>query len=241
MSEAAKKRVDKATVKRCLIENTAESNHVDYVHCLPRSTEGPLLDKLEFAWGMERFTLNVDTRYNILRLSPKFHTAFDENKWLLLPETQIIGAYYDARNTRTLPKIDAEHYKYTLIVHEDMWGIPIHRQKDPPPGPSVPLLAEDFTYYPYPYHGFPTIESHVHPRFIICNSGSKLEAASDPFQWQKGHEASTINDLAKVQAIWNSWKEVIPTGEFLAKTSDGGDPDIKDDNSQRTTPPESSK
>ena len=42
MSEAAKKRVDKVTKKRCLIENTAESNHLDYAHCLPRSTKGTL-------------------------------------------------------------------------------------------------------------------------------------------------------------------------------------------------------
>ncbi|KAF8805711.1 hypothetical protein BYT27DRAFT_7257992 [Phlegmacium glaucopus] len=65
MSEAAKKHVDKASWKHCLIENTAESNHIDYAHCLRRSTKGRLLDKLKFAWNMERFTLNVDTRYNI--------------------------------------------------------------------------------------------------------------------------------------------------------------------------------
>lgn len=96
MSKAAQRRVDRATCsnpeligKRCLIENTDESNIVEYVHCLPRSTKGPLvslpyfslmtgnnlwlqLDSLEFAWNMPRFTLNVDSRYNIIRrrLSP---------------------------------------------------------------------------------------------------------------------------------------------------------------------------
>jgi hypothetical protein len=43
MTDAAKRRVDHATenltAKRCLIENTNESNHVDYSHCLPRSTK----------------------------------------------------------------------------------------------------------------------------------------------------------------------------------------------------------
>ena len=43
MTDAAKRRVDyateKLTAKRCLIENTNESNHVDYSHCLPRSTK----------------------------------------------------------------------------------------------------------------------------------------------------------------------------------------------------------
>ena len=42
VSAAAKRRVDKATDKRCLIENTPESNHIEYAHCLPRPTEGPM-------------------------------------------------------------------------------------------------------------------------------------------------------------------------------------------------------
>jgi hypothetical protein len=95
--------------------------------------------------------------------------------------------------------------------------------------------AEDFTYYPYPYHGFPTIESHVHPRFIICNSGSKLDRAKELFKWQKSYEMSTIADLARVQDIWNSWRRTVLTDEFLRMASKGGDPDIRDDNSQKTS------
>jgi hypothetical protein len=90
MSAAAKRRVDRATEnlsgKRCLIENTDESNAVEYAHCLPRSTKHGLvslprwgltrlavinllsqLDSLEFAWNMPRFTLNVDARTNVIR------------------------------------------------------------------------------------------------------------------------------------------------------------------------------
>ncbi|KAH9058353.1 hypothetical protein EDB87DRAFT_1626195 [Lactarius vividus] len=228
MKKPAKKRVDKVTPKRCLITNG--SKHLDYAHCLPRSTKGRLLDRLEFAWNMERFTLNVDTRYNILRLSATFHRAFDANDWLLLPETRIIDAYYNARNTRKLPNIDAEVYRYTLVPHEDMWEIPIHRQKSPPPDlPMRPPPTDFFNYYLYPYHDFPTIESHVHPRFVICNSGSKLGAATGVYE-------TTKDGLAKVLAIWNSWKQVVPTREFIEKTSEGGDPDIEDDSSQKTTP-----
>ncbi|KAF8814271.1 hypothetical protein BYT27DRAFT_7250201 [Phlegmacium glaucopus] len=74
--------------------------------------------------------------------------------------------------------------------------------------------AEDFTYYPHPYHGFPIILSHVHSCFVICNSGSKLEA--NLFQWQKGYEMSK-DDLVKLQAIWNSWRHVVPMQEFIKK------------------------
>jgi hypothetical protein len=92
-------------------------------------------------------------------------------------------------------------------------------------------LAEDFTYYSYPYNGLPTIESHVHPRFIICNSGSKVE--HDLVPWQ--HYETRNVDLGKVQAIWITWKTTEPTEEFLRMTSKGGDPDVRDDNSQKTS------
>ncbi|KAH8976874.1 hypothetical protein EDB86DRAFT_3013841 [Lactarius hatsudake] len=230
MTKPAKKRVDKVTPKRCLI--TYGSKYLDYTHCLPRSTKEPLLDRLEFAWNMERFTLNVDTRYNIIRLSSTLHRAFDADDWLLLPETRIIDAYYNARNTRGLPDIDAEVYKYTLVPREEMWEIPIHRQKPPPPdSPMRPPPKDFFSYYLYPYHDFPTIESHVHPRFIICNSGAKLVAATGIYE-----TTNLKDDLTKVQVIWNSWRQAVLTKEFLEKTSEGGDPDIEDDSSEKTTP-----
>jgi len=50
ISQVGKRRVDRATCsnpeligKRCLVENTDESNIVEYVHCLPRSTKGGLV------------------------------------------------------------------------------------------------------------------------------------------------------------------------------------------------------
>ncbi|KAH9067526.1 hypothetical protein EDB87DRAFT_1583673 [Lactarius vividus] len=136
---------------------------------------------------MEPSTLNLDTRYNILRrvfvllfltfmyadvylVSPNIHKTFVMNEWLLLPETDIIDTYYNAINTRKLLNIDAKVYQYTLIAHEDVNGAPIRRQKVILPQPG-PMKSDDFTYYSYPYHDFPTIGSHA--RFFICNSGSK--------------------------------------------------------------------
>ena len=114
--------------------------------------------------------------------------------------------------------------------------IPIHRQKFPPPGPPMPPLADDFTHYPYPYHDFPTIVSHVHPRFIICNSGSKLDSAKEIYKWLKKYEIGTRDDLAKVQDIWNAWKKTAPTGEFDMDSPKGGDSDVSDNNSEKTRP-----
>jgi len=114
-----------------------------------------------------------------------------------------------------------------------MWEILIHRQKFPPPARPLHPFACDFTYYPHPYHDFPVITSHVHPRFIICNSGSKLEV--NLLKWQTDYEARK-NDLTKVQAIWNSWKRTVPTGGFIKKVSVDDSSDVKDDDSQKTTP-----
>jgi hypothetical protein len=114
-----------------------------------------------------------------------------------------------------------------------MLEIPIHRQKFPPPQQPLRPSACDFTYYPHPYYDFPSIVSHVHPRFVICNSGSKLEA--DVFKWQTQYEAHK-DDLAKVQAIWNSWRMAILKGPFVTRIPVDDNPDIKDDDSHKTTP-----
>ncbi|KAH9038082.1 hypothetical protein EDB85DRAFT_1888140 [Lactarius pseudohatsudake] len=207
MLVGTKGRVDEVA-KRCLIKNTTGSAGLDYVHCL----KSHQLNMLEFAWNMEPFTLNLNTRRNIIH----FHLD--------------------------------EVYHYTLIAHQDMQQ-PIYRQKSPPLGhlaaPMEPP-AEDPTYYPYPYHDFPTIKSRVHPSFIICNSGFKLEGRW--FQWKKEYETRKL-DLAKLCDIWYSWKNprAAPTGGSASTpdASDGG-PDIEDDggtgtdiednSSQRTTP-----
>ncbi|KAH9077105.1 hypothetical protein EDB83DRAFT_2311708 [Lactarius deliciosus] len=246
MMAGAKSRVDKVTVKRCLIENKTEFSGLDYVHCLKRSTGGRLariileshqLDRLEFAWNMEPSTLNVDTRYNIIRLSPSFHKTFNANEWLLLPETRIIDAYYDGIDTHKFPIFEDEVYEYTLLAHQSMQKIPIRRQNSTLPSdlptPTEPP-AENFTYYHYPYHDFPTIKSHVHPRFVICDSGPKLYGHW--FEWKKEHEAREY-DIGKVSDIWYSWTKdrAAPTGGSTKTTSDGGNPDIKVNSSQKTT------
>lgn len=81
------------------------------------------LDSLEFAWNMPRFTLNVDTRYNVILRTPfslyslgfayihvvssKFRILFDSDRWLLLPETSIIDIYDDAiKKEQKFPIID---------------------------------------------------------------------------------------------------------------------------------------
>ena len=112
-----------------------------------------------------------------------------------------------------------------------MSQIPIHRQNSPPPGPLAdPPRTEDFIHYANPYRDLPTIESHVHPRFVICNSGLKL------FNATRQAETLLPNDLRRVLAIWRSWTKPVPSGDFVDKVIEREDPNVEDDNSQRTAP-----
>ena len=225
------------------------------------------LDSLEFAWNMPRFTLNVDTRANVIRrtffpnlkcifltltlalVSSKFHRLFDLNHWLLVPEASIINAYYDARNKRrNFPIIEVRttllpihcltnrlqqrpSYKYTVVAHPNMLHVPIHRQNSLPTDENEPPV--DYTFYPHPYHNFPVIVSHVHPRFVICNTGAKLLGPTD---WP----VDLLNlDMLKIQGIWKAWSQLVdrskPDGQAFVNNPYNGDPDFGDNDSLRTS------
>ena len=224
------------------------------------------LDSLEFAWNMPRFTLNIDTRANVIRrtfypnlkcifltltsasVSSKFHKLFDSNRWLLLPETSIIKTYYNAKNKK-FPDIDVRtvlyfiscyyltlrqqpSYKYTLVAHPDMRLVPIHRQNSPPTDEDAP--PQDFTFYPHPYHDFPVIVSHVHPRFVVCNTGAKLIGSTE---WPQ--DVMEASDVIMVINIWKRWSRVVnrsqPDAQAFLKNPYNGGSDFGDDNSEHTT------
>ncbi|KAH9013257.1 hypothetical protein EDB84DRAFT_1680484 [Lactarius hengduanensis] len=221
MPKPAKKRVDKVTPKRCLI--TYGSKYLDNAHCLPRSTKEPLLDRLEFAWNMERFTLNVDTRYKH-HPSESPHCIGHSMRMIgyFSPETRIIDAYYNARNTRGLPDIDAKVYKYTLVsTRGDAGDTDTNRQKPPPPDSPMRPPPRGFvlTITLYPYMTSPLSNRMSIPVQLYATAAPKLVAATGLYE-----TTNLKDDLVKVQVIWNSWMKAVLTKEFLEKTSDGADP-----------------
>ncbi|GJJ12744.1 hypothetical protein Clacol_006989 [Clathrus columnatus] len=181
---AAKRRVDKATKSltgtKCLIENTDGHNQVQYVHCLPPTTNSSILDFLEYHWNLDRGTLNVDSRENVIRLSPKFQYLFENKLMFLLPEPHIINLYYEAATARLTPaqrraSFPERTYQYRLIAHPYMKRVPIHRQRDSSiENDDSALVFTDFAFHSYPYDRFPVIVSHVHPRYVIYNAGQKI-------------------------------------------------------------------
>ena len=109
--------------------------------------------------------------------------------------------------------------------------VPIHRQKSPPSNDDKPPL--DFTFYPHPYHDFPVIVSHVHPRFVICNTGAKLIGPTD---WPADGRAV---DMLKVLNIWRRWSRAVdrgqPDGQAFYMNPRNGNSDVSDNDSVHTS------
>ena len=126
-------------------------------------------------------------------------------------------------------------YKYTLVAHPDMRLVPIHRQNSIPTDEDAPPL--NFTLYTYPYvHNFPTIVSHAHPRFIICNAGAKLASNLDVHIWSK--QGDWLEEMTMINEIWNAWSKVVdqdqPDGRAFVQTKPSNH-NISDSDSQHTT------
>jgi hypothetical protein len=108
--------------------------------------------------------------------------------------------------------------------------VPIHRQNSPPTNEDEPPF--DFTFYPHPYHDFPVIVSHVHPRFVICNTGAELNSSTE---WPEDGRAV---DMLKVLNIWKRWSRVVsrgqPDGQAFYMNPANDNPDISDNDSVHT-------
>lgn len=206
----ALKRVNEApgniTRLRCLIDNIESRHVVDYAHVLSRADgkKNELMSNLERSWGIEPGTLNSNSHRNIFRLSAKFHRLFDEGKWLLLPETKILDEYNQHYANQGLPidfpAVMHDSYKYTLVAHPDMKQVAIHRRTE-----GIEISSPSaFKTFVYPYEDFPTIVSHVHPRFIIFNSGQKLDKLLKIKAFLKGN-ADVDKRLKDVAKIYHNW------------------------------------
>lgn len=222
--EKAKGRVDMVAAKRCLLENTDEVNALDYAHVLDRGSSDETLTALEYSWGMDHMTLNVDSRYNMFCLNRTFHRLFDENGWLLIPEEAIMNEYHEdyvVRKRKKIPSLENHQppYNYTLVANLMMAEVPIHLQRrkeeanDNQSNNEVDFNLEDaFVCHILPFQGLPAIKSHVHPRFVICNSGRKLKKSL-----LRADEYETVNfphrdALRRIVDIYESWIEpgIIP-------------------------------
>ncbi|KAF8870407.1 hypothetical protein CPB84DRAFT_1855579 [Gymnopilus junonius] len=220
--------------KRCIIENIEEINAVQYAHLLSRSTPNSIITSLEYSWGLQPGHLNVDSRFNIFRLNARLHYAFDRGYWLLIPSPTILREFENHKqrgpknnNFMNICK-DQGPFEYNLVPMKKMMSIPIHRQVDSPNRPVIPR-EKHFTYHHFPFHSFPTIKSHVHPRYVIFNAGQKMAN-------RLYYELTFRNELKSVKAIYDAWIEpapLLPEWETAEDKEDKeGDRDDKSNNKE---------
>ncbi|KAL4255928.1 hypothetical protein AB1N83_012973, partial [Pleurotus pulmonarius] len=69
----------------CVVSGmTDEIDDIEYSHIVARTTQPPTLNKCEWCWGMDYYTLNLDTRQS---LRANLHSFFNQPKagWLWVP------------------------------------------------------------------------------------------------------------------------------------------------------------
>ncbi|THH20792.1 hypothetical protein EW146_g618 [Bondarzewia mesenterica] len=174
----------------CLI--TSHNNYdavLHHCHLLPQSdrNEHTKLTSLEWAWGIQYFSLNVDKPTNMIRLKCDLHALFDRGQFIFLPSTNVIEQLYKHElvraanpNTQLSPITDKYNgqtiFEYRLVPLGKM-GAMCCVLRDP--NAPTTVSAADQVLGPevlhcYPYDTLPVLRSHVLPHFVLYNSGREL-------------------------------------------------------------------
>ena len=80
---------------------------------------------------------------------------------------------------------------------------------------NIDFDKEDaFITHTYPFHQFPIIESHIHPRFVIYDAGKKLISGSAALSFFEVHPDLKVT-LKKVVRLFRCWTAVRSRDDFL--------------------------
>ncbi|PPR01844.1 hypothetical protein CVT24_001732 [Panaeolus cyanescens] len=226
------------TGNKCLIEHRAnsESSHMSIQLChifgRANSLNNRLMTSIEYFWGLKKYSLNLDSRYNCMYAGNDLHGMFDHGGWCLIPEKQILLDYQEATNAdgfhhgKTLYKAmhpepkklkdtdedeskDDNHYTYKLVpLDSEMKKTLIHRFHV-----EVPTDPSHFTTYFYPFNDLPPIRSHIHPKFVIISLGKLM---GNPYRFLSDNRLAPYHEhLTIINALWTKWsKELRPSQEY---------------------------
>lgn len=142
-------------------------------------------------------------------MNSRLHHAFDRGHWLLLPGSKVLRKSENHKqrgpknNNFTVLYKDKGPFEYTLVATSKMKAVPIHRQIESSHRPIIPK-AIHFSHHSYPFHTFPKIISHVHPRYVIFNAGEKI-ASGRTYDLPKYKKK-----LNAVKAIYEAWTQPAP-------------------------------
>ena len=163
--------------------------------------------------------------------------------------------HYDLRSKRT---IQEKTFKYRLIpLDEVMEETAIYRQEtiDKPAKPT------DWTVHCHPFSTLPLLESHLHPKFVIYETGRKLDDILRPEKKGRYEEIARVNEgrrqfgsklretwpaITHIEHIYAAWTHNLDLVTILKDTdfnpsppsSDGDNDDDSDDDDKtnRTGP-----
>ncbi|PPR07169.1 hypothetical protein CVT24_010722 [Panaeolus cyanescens] len=171
--------------RRCLIENRL-GVRVHLTHVVDQSLieNKQIINSIEWNWGMPKGALDLDTMDNIFFLGASMHEMYKNNNWALLPEEAVVRQFLDDHQLplwrSQFPKFQVcswvcgcppglhkntqpSTFRYTLLPLKDMEEVCIYRQDTS----DSTAARSDVTVYNHPYHSFPVITSHIHPKFVI--------------------------------------------------------------------------
>ncbi|EUC56382.1 HNH endonuclease [Rhizoctonia solani AG-3 Rhs1AP] len=154
---------------QCII--TRHKSHVECSHILRRASKSSDLTNLEHWWGCQPHTLNLDVPENLIWLSPDMHRCFNRGHWALVPSLELLRHIWDTtgrdigRNvythfTRRYPNTNRQYTYVSFRAGEE----PITRFDE-----SHETAPSRGTLHHSPFFTLPSILSHVHPYFVICN------------------------------------------------------------------------
>ncbi|KAJ7144980.1 hypothetical protein C8R43DRAFT_953760 [Mycena crocata] len=171
---------------RCLLTFTSvPAEMIQYAHVIARRTESEQLTILEFEWGMEYWTLYIDTYRNMVPLKADFHLSMDAHHWMLVPHHTAItliqewinaqrrtgGERAPITNLYTTGK-RFQYYVCPLTPDIEQVAIQRHKEGQEPNATFGPNALENH------FHPFSTLDaltSHINPHFVIYSAGQKLE------------------------------------------------------------------
>ncbi|PPQ72838.1 hypothetical protein CVT24_012884 [Panaeolus cyanescens] len=177
------------------------------------SAKPDLMDSLEWAWGMRRGSLNLDTGRNVLFLSATMYSLYVNKKWVLVPTEEDVFRFLDIRDDTIHPRsafIDLKEnsYSYTFVPLQDMEDVYITRQSFDVDGISNGVAVHEF-----PFEDFPIVDSHINPKFAILHLGAILFQDLDVKIKQS--LLKRYPHLQDIENLFSAWTTAPPHGAFI--------------------------
>ncbi|KAF8550575.1 hypothetical protein OG21DRAFT_1499702 [Imleria badia] len=154
---------------RCFITN--RPTPLRLYHLVSQATDRETITRLEYVWELGHRQFDLDAKHNVLHLRADWLILFDDSRWILVPEVKIIQDLKkiyltDKHPTSNLPmQFENQTFNYYVVPAPSLRE-PICRF------PDVDGDAHK-THVP-PYSELGPLTSHIHPYYVIFNSGRKI-------------------------------------------------------------------